>query len=159
MPPRAHVCAAFGGGYSYICEPMGVFRDHVNTYVAAEYAAGGDLFLWMTQGVRHTQTFSRSFRESVVADVVSDLGVAHMRPAQRQASSYRMRLSRPSRARAECAISWSGVRGSAHAHAGGWGEGQRRGGPRLVRGHASGAKTGLGGEGGEAEVEATAATL
>lgn len=34
-------------GYSYLCQPMGVYKDAENTYVLSSYASEGDLFGWM----------------------------------------------------------------------------------------------------------------
>eukprot|EP00443_Scrippsiella_acuminata_P048567 CAMPEP_0115232182 /NCGR_PEP_ID=MMETSP0270-20121206/33631_1 /TAXON_ID=71861 /ORGANISM="Scrippsiella trochoidea, Strain CCMP3099" /LENGTH=426 /DNA_ID=CAMNT_0002646861 /DNA_START=32 /DNA_END=1312 /DNA_ORIENTATION=- len=36
--------------FEFVCEPRGVFRDWMNTYVVTSFATCGDLFSWMEQG-------------------------------------------------------------------------------------------------------------
>jgi len=57
-----------GRGYGYICEPLGVYRDGCSTYVAAEYATEGDLFLWMSRGPS-----SGVERESMLRPIIRQL--------------------------------------------------------------------------------------
>eukprot|EP00419_Tripos_fusus_P026267 CAMPEP_0172723880 /NCGR_PEP_ID=MMETSP1074-20121228/84716_1 /TAXON_ID=2916 /ORGANISM="Ceratium fusus, Strain PA161109" /LENGTH=421 /DNA_ID=CAMNT_0013550203 /DNA_START=43 /DNA_END=1308 /DNA_ORIENTATION=- len=69
-------------GYSYLCQPMGVYRDAENTYIVSSFAGEGDLFAWMDCELQPGHSRETMFRPVLkqVFDAVRwlhALGVAH----------------------------------------------------------------------------------
>jgi len=69
-------------GFTYVCEPRGVFRDHQSTYVVSALATEGDLFSWLSAGPK-----PGAEREAMLRPIMAqafkavawlhDLGIAH----------------------------------------------------------------------------------
>jgi len=69
-------------GYSYLCQPMGVYKDAENTYIVSSFASEGDLFGWMDcklQLGRSRENTLRPILKQVFEAVrwLHALGVAH----------------------------------------------------------------------------------
>lgn len=61
-----------GIGYPHVCQPLGMFADHMDTYVVSEFASDGDLFTWC-----HKQRAPPGpAREAVVRPLVQQICLA-----------------------------------------------------------------------------------
>jgi len=69
-------------GFPYLCESKGMFKDESHTYVAANFASGGDLFAWCdrgpTLGPEREAEMRPMVRQSLSATCwLHELGIGH----------------------------------------------------------------------------------
>jgi len=63
--------------FPYVCEPIGIFTDAVDTFIVSEFADGGDLFSWCQNEQSHPGPGREVLIRPLLQQIVTGIGYLH----------------------------------------------------------------------------------